>query len=174
MKKIFDFVVAILMVSVASILVSAKTLAICPVCTVAVGVGIKYTHWLGVDDTITGLWVGAFAVSISWWTISWLKTKKIKFIGKYILALVPVIYFVAIYFTLVAQNLLNISGNILWGIDKLILGSIVGALVFFWTAVLYLTMKKKNNNKPHFPYEKIAMNIGALVVLSGIFYFITK
>ena len=33
--------------------------AICPVCTVAVGAGIGLSRWLGIDDSITGLWIGA-------------------------------------------------------------------------------------------------------------------
>ncbi|NCN24489.1 hypothetical protein CO101_00110 [Candidatus Berkelbacteria bacterium CG_4_9_14_3_um_filter_39_23] len=172
MKKLVNFSVAILMVLATNILTSAKTLAICPVCTVAVGAGIELSRWLGVDDTITGLWVGAFVVSVSWWTIGWLKKKKAKIPGKIIW--VPAIYLLTIYYILLTQHFLFIPSNMLWGIDKLILGASIGALVFFWTATLYLTMKKKNNNKPHFPYEKIAMIVGGLIILSVIFYLITK
>lgn len=38
---------------------TAKAQAVCPVCTVAVGTGVGLSRWLGVDDTITGLWLGA-------------------------------------------------------------------------------------------------------------------
>ncbi|MEK7061917.1 MAG: hypothetical protein AAB942_00030 [Patescibacteria group bacterium] len=172
MKNTFRLVVAMLLALGAGIATTAKTMAICPVCTVAVGAGVELSRWLGVDDTITGLWLGAFAVSASWWTINWLKKKKFKTPGK--IVWVPVIYFAVIYYTLQKQGFLFISSNALWGVDKILLGFVTGALVFFWMSKLYLSIKKKNNNKPHFPYEKIAMSVGALILLSLVFYFIIK
>lgn len=172
MKKLFNFSQKVILIIAVILAQSVKTLAICPVCTIAVGAGIELSHWLKVDDSITGLWIGAFAVSISWWTVSWLKKKKFKTFGKIIW--VPAIYFITIYYTLITQNFLFIPGNTLWGVDKLIFSGAIGALAFFWTAVLYLNLKKKNHNKPHFPYEKIAISVGALLFLSIVFYFITN
>jgi len=50
--------------------------AVCPVCTVAVGAGLGFSRYLGIDDTISGIWIGGLMVSISFWTIDWMKTKK--------------------------------------------------------------------------------------------------
>ncbi|PIU03715.1 hypothetical protein COT44_01735 [Candidatus Shapirobacteria bacterium CG08_land_8_20_14_0_20_39_18] len=53
--------------------------AFCPVCTVAVGAGVGLSRWLGINDTITGLWIGGLTVSISAWTLNWLATKNKTF-----------------------------------------------------------------------------------------------
>ena len=50
-------------VVLASFAGAGKALALCPVCAIAVGAGIGVSRWLGVDDTITGVWVGGLIVS---------------------------------------------------------------------------------------------------------------
>src|SRR3972149_8560098 len=62
--------------------------AMCPVCTVAVAAGIGLSRWLGVDDTITGLWIGGLIVALIWWTINWLNKKNIRFKGRKILVVI--------------------------------------------------------------------------------------
>jgi len=146
--------------------------AMCPVCTVAVGAGIGLSRWLGVDDTITGLWVGAITISLAMWTNIWLEKRKIRFHGRDIL--VYAVYIAAIFIPLYYKDILGHPLNRLWGVDKLALGMALGAVVFYLAAGLYLTMKKRNNNRAHFPFQKIAMTVGVLAVLSGVFYFITK
>ena len=49
--------------------------AICPICTLAVGAGVGLSRWLGVDDTVTGLWIGGLTVSMILWTIFWADKK---------------------------------------------------------------------------------------------------
>ncbi len=50
----------------------------CPVCTIAVGAGIGLSRWLGVDDLISGLWIGGLIVSLIGMTILWLNKKNLK------------------------------------------------------------------------------------------------
>ncbi|MFZ5982045.1 MAG: hypothetical protein ACOYS2_00505, partial [Patescibacteria group bacterium] len=102
--------------------------AICPVCTVAVGAGIGFSRWLGIDDTITGLWIGALFVSVSLWTINWMKEKTWRFRG-YKLASFA-LYALLIIVPLFWMNVFFHPFNILWGIDKLILGIVFGIVGF--------------------------------------------
>ena len=148
------------------------TYAMCPVCTVAVGAGIGLSRWLGVDDTITGLWVGAIMISLAMWTNVWLEKRKFRFPARDFL--VYAAYIAAIFIPLYYKDILGHPLNRLWGADKLSLGMAIGAVVFYLMAGLYLNMKKRNNNRAHFPFQKIAMTVGVLAVLSGVFYFITK
>ena len=46
------------------LLFAKKALAVCPICTVAAATGIGFSRWLGIDDTITGLWIGGLTVSL--------------------------------------------------------------------------------------------------------------
>lgn len=154
-------------------LLSAKNaLAVCPVCTIAVGAGIGLSRWLGIDDTITGLWVGGLTVSLIMWTINWMDKKDIQFKFKKIIIIAG--YYLIIVVPLYWTGIIGHTFNKIWGIDKLILGISIGSTVFLASSLWYQDMKKKNNEKPYFPFQKVAMPVGFLAIFSAIFYFITK
>ena len=154
------------------LLIPTITSAMCPVCTVAVIGGIGLSRWLGVDDAITGLWIGAALMSMSLWAINWLDSKKIKFYGRKIL--VFLVIYVSVIWPLYGLNIMGHPINVLWGIDKLLLGMTLGSLIFITFALLYLFLKKKNGGHAHFPFEKIVLVLIPLLIASGIFYLITK
>jgi len=151
-------------------LAAAKAVPICIICTAAVSAGVGLSRWLGVDDAITGLWVGGLMVSISLWTINWLNGKKIKFFGRQ--PLVFISYYVMIIWPLFHYNIIGHPLNKLWGIDKLILGIIIGTLVFPAAILFNEYLKKKNNNKVYFPFQKVVVPVGILAILSLAFYLI--
>ena len=64
--------------------------------------------------------------------------------------------------------------NTLWGIDKLAIGIIIGSIGFFGIQMVYNKMKETNGGHPYFPFQKVAMPVGLLSLLSIVFYFITK
>lgn len=39
-------------------------MAICPVCTVAVGTDVGLCRWLGIDDVLSGIWIGGLIISM--------------------------------------------------------------------------------------------------------------
>jgi hypothetical protein len=146
--------------------------AICPVCTIAVGAGIGLSRYLGIDDTVSGVWIGGLLVSVSLWTINFLKKKNwnfefyrsVVFLG-YILIIIVPLYFMGI---------MGHPFNQIWGIDKLLIGIVFGIIVFWTLAFSHFVLKKKNNNKVYFPFQKVVITVGGLVILSGIFYWLTK
>lgn len=146
--------------------------AICPICTVAVGAGVGILHHYGVDDIISGIWIGALAVSISLWTLNWLKRRKINFYFKELVVLAS--YYLMILGSLWWLKYLWHPLNKIWGIDKLIIGMVIGTIVFFTSALTYYKLKKSNGGHAHFPFEKIVITIGPLIILTVIFYFVTK
>lgn len=145
--------------------------AVCPVCTVAVAGGLGLARWFGIDDTITGLWAGALVASITFWTINLLNQKNIKFYGRKIL--VAVFYYVLTFVPLYYAGITGHPYNKLWGVDKFVLGVVIGSVVFAAASIFYDYLKRKNNGKAHFPFEKVAIPLVALAVLSAVFYFIT-
>jgi len=155
-----------------SFLFTQKASAVCPLCTITVGVGLGLSRWLGIDDTITGLWLGGFFLSTIMWAETWLDKKNIKFkgrmllniIGSYSLIIIPLYY----------SGIMGHPFNTLYGIDKLLLGIIVGSLFFWFGASWYSYLKKKNNGHAHFHFQKIAMPVSPLIILSFVFYFLTK
>lgn len=146
-------------------------LAFCPVCTIAVGAGVGLTRWLKVDDTITGLWIGGMTVSLAVWTIDWLRQKKIHFQGMPII--VTALYYLFIIGPLYYMGIMGHILNTIWGIDKLLLGIILGSAFFYLGGHGYKIIKAKRG-KPHFPFQKVVMPVLPLVLLTILFYFLTK
>ncbi len=146
--------------------------AVCPICTVAVAGGVGLARYFGVDDTVTGTWIGGLIVSMIMWTLDWFDKKNIKFWGEKTLTII--LYYLLVAAPLFFTNIIGHPLNKMWGMDKLLLGIMAGSLVFLSSVYLYEYSKKKNDNHAHFPYEKVAFPVLALVIASGIFYFITK
>jgi hypothetical protein len=165
MKKIIPVVIL-------NFLIAVKAQAFCPVCTVAVGAGVGLSRWLGIDDSITGLWVGGLTVSVSIWTINWLKKKNYNFKLRALITFI--FYYALIVLPLFFMGIIGHPFNKLWGVDRLLLGVIIGSIAFYAAGAWYQHLKKKNNDRAHFPFQKVAMPILALVVLSFVFYYLTR
>lgn len=155
-----------------SLFSATKIFAVCPICTIAVGAGIGLAQWLGIDDTITGLWVGGLTVSLIVWTVTWLTKKNIRFFGRK--PLIAIGYYALIILPLYYKGIIGHELNKLWGIDKLLLGIIVGSILFAGGTIWYEILKKHNGGKSHFRLQKILMPIAPLIIMSFVLYCITK
>jgi hypothetical protein len=173
-KKRFAYILPLLSIG----LLGAKAAhAMCPVCTVAVVGGIELSRYLGVDDSVTGLWVGGLTVSLIFWTIDWLNQKNIRFKGRKIIT--TLVYYILVVMPLyllkiIHLNLPRYKTFCSCGIDKMTVGIVSGSIVFFIGALLYQYLKKKNNGHAHFPFEKVVFPIAPLIILSVVFYYLTK
>jgi hypothetical protein len=146
--------------------------AVCPVCTVAVSTGVGLSRWLGVDDTITGLWLGGLIVSLIIWSINWMEERHIRFPGRNLFTI-----FVYYLLAVVPLHLAGVTGhldNTLFGIDKLVLGTVLGSGAFYAGAVWYERIKESNLGHANFPFQKVVMPIAPLILLTFLFYLATK
>lgn len=157
--------------ALATFLKASPVSAICPVCTVAVGAGVGLSRYLGIDDTITGIWIGALTASMIGWTISWLNGRNIKFYGRKIL--ITVSFYAIVVGPLFWKGIIGHPFNKMWGMDKLLLGIILGSIFFTAGAIAHFQLKKRNGDKVYFPFQKVVFAVAPLVFLSIIFYFIT-
>lgn len=142
--------------------------AVCPVCTVAVGVGLGVSRWLGIDDLITGLWIGGLSTSMAFWMMDWVSKKDWSsdktdwlFGISFHMLLIPSLY------------LLNIAGdplNTFWGLDKIVLGIVIGSVVFISAVFLERKLKAMNNNQVFIYYQKVILPMLFLSITSFIFY----
>ncbi len=166
MKKFAGVIMA-----AAGLLWAASVSAVCPVCTVAVAGGIGLAKWLGIDDTITGIWIGGLTVSLSMWTSDWCDRRKFVFRWRdpAILAAYFGMIVVPLYFT----GYIGHPLNKLWGIDKLALGIACGGIAFAAAARWYAYVRSRRG-RALFPFQKVAMPVGALSLLSALFYLATK
>ena len=142
--------------------------AVCPICTIAVGAGVGLCRYLGIDDLISGTWIGGLIVSLIIWTVDWLEKRKIRFLFRKISVFV-FFYFVTI-FPLYWLGIMGHSGNKFLGIDKLFFGIISGSTVFLISFWFNNFLLKKNQGKSFFPFQKVVIPVLFLFILSLIFY----
>ena len=154
------------------LLFPSSSSAQCPVCTVAVIGGVGFTRWLKIDDTISGLWIGGLLTSLTLWTINWLNSKKIKFIGRK--PLVVIFYYFLTIAPMYWTKFIGHPLNKVWGVDKLVFGIAIGTVLYSISIFSYQLLKERNGGRPHFPYEKIAFAVLPLAIFSALFYFIFK
>lgn len=144
--------------------------AVCPVCVVAVGAGLGLSRWLGIDDIISGLWIGAMLVSLSVWTHEWIVKKGWGF--KFSMYVIGALYYLLTFVPLFTYEILGHPLNKIFGVDKLLFGTIIGTIVFIISVWFHNFLKSKNNGKSFFPYQKVMVPVLTLIVLSLIMYII--
>lgn len=147
-----------------------RALAVCPVCVVTVAGGIELSRLLKIDDLITGLWIGGLIISLIYWTIDVLNKKNINFKAKNLIVILG--WYLITYFSLYFSNIKSsaISGFL----DRLSLGTIIGSIAFWFGVEFHNYLKEKNNGKVYFPFQKVVVPVGIILILSLIFYFIIK
>lgn len=149
-------------------------LAVCPVCTIAVGAGLGLSRFLGIDDTISGLWIGGIIISSSFWFTSWLiKKYSLKIKEVYLQAITSIVTALLVLIPLYISDIVGHPYNTILGIDKLVFGSILGAGLFL--ASLWADNKLRAfKGKQLFSYQKVAFPVGFLAIGSLIMYFLTR
>ncbi len=168
LKKIFIVILTLILSHQSSV---REAFAVCPVCTIAVGAGLGLSRFIGIDDSITGIWVGGMLVSLSFWTANYLEKKGAKLPQKLI--------FSFIFWALLTFIPLQISGiighpfNTVFGIDKLIFGSSVGIIAFL-IAVFADKKVKSVKEKQLFNFQKVVFPLMALIIASIIMFLITS
>lgn len=147
-------------------------MAVCPVCTVAVGAGLEGARLLGVDDVITGIWAGGLTLSIFLWTVGWLAKHGVTSVFWQLI--VPFVVYYALLGMVYLMPDVHFGMNTLWGIDKFLLGIIVGTLCFWGGARWYVSIKRKNGGHAQFAFQKVIVPVSFLLVATLVFWLITK
>lgn len=153
-------------------ILASKAYAMCPVCTLAVGSAVVLLEKYGVDNTISGLWIGGLLVSGCMTIINWLRRRDLSsglaeleiFIFSYVSVIIP------FHHKLIIGN----PTKMFWGMDKTFFGMGLGSIAFYLAGFLYQKIKERNGGHAQFPFQKVVVPIFPLVILSIIFYFLTK
>lgn len=148
--------------------------AVCPVCTIGAVAGVGLCRWLGIDDLITGAWLGGLLFSSLLWFWYWLVKKKPTIKNTKIGLLITLVWYGVVILPLYFAGIIGHPYNKIWGIDKLLFGIMAGTIVFALAVGLNNYLKKKNQGKPYFPYQKVVLPIGFLAIVSVILYFLSK
>jgi len=140
-------------------LFTGRVQAHCPLCAAGAAAGITLTRWVGVDDSITGIWLGAFLGAISFWLYNFLALKfekldKYKQVAK--LLLYSTVFATTIW-SFYKFNLVIRMSKIL-GLDRLTFGMIAGGTLFYLVDLIKI--------KHYFNYQKIVISLGSILLLS--------
>lgn len=132
------------------------------------------SRFLGVDDSISGLWIGGLTFSFSMWLANWATNKyHPKFKSIYITIASIILNYALIFLPLHFMGILGHPFNKIAGIDKLIFGAVIGSLLFL-LAVFADKKVREIRGKQLFKYEKVVFPVSILAIASLIFYFITR
>ncbi|MFH0937483.1 MAG: hypothetical protein V1808_04280 [Candidatus Daviesbacteria bacterium] len=165
--------ISFFLLATCNLLLATSIYAVCPVCTVAVGAGLGLARFLGVDDTVSGVWIGGLVLSSSFWFSSWLSKKNFSFLPQLITYhLSLIISFLMYLLTILPLWFAQIIGhpfNTIFGIDKLIFGTITGSLVFllaFW----FDKFIRQRIGHQLFIYQKVVFPVSFLGIISLVFF----
>lgn len=166
---------SVLLAAVVGAVAATDALAVCPVCTVAVGAGLEGARLLGVEDVITGIWAGGLTLSIAAWTANYMHRRGVKNILWYVLNFVAYYALLAgVYFVPVGNSVVKFNDNCMWGIDQFLLGAVLGTIVFWAMQKWYQQIKANNGGHAQFPFQKVVMPFGGLMIMTLIFWAIIR
>jgi glutaredoxin-related protein len=152
------------------LIITTPVQAVCPVCTVAVGAGLGFSRYLGIDDTITSLWIGGLIVSTIYWIIDWLSKRNIT--SRFSKLTTVLVTYILVLAPLYWGEIIGLKNNLLWGMDKVLLGTTVGSVVFWAGGNLHFYIKRRNRNKVVIPFQKVVVPVGSLLLATIVFYLI--
>jgi len=135
-----------------------------PICAIGIIGGLGISRWLGINDITLGLWIGALILSVSIQLDMYLSKKGksfpysfwVIFLGTSALSFLPILK------TLIADP------SCIFGLPRVILGSILGALMLFIVDKINLLIIDRHNKKVYFYYQKVIIPIIGLIIISFI------
>lgn len=133
----------------------------CAVCTVAIGATLSISRKLGVCDNAIAIWVGAFLVLMGYWAIKWFDKKGWNFWGRNCLLML-------ISFSLIGGLYIShlTYSPCFWIFDAFLLWAIAGGVIYILSQKFYEWMKAHNGGHAHFPFEKVVIALGLLLIAS--------
>lgn len=141
----------------------------CAVCTVAVAASLEIAHYLGVDDSVVGVWAGAFLTLLGYWMIVWFDKKNWHFAGRDFLLIALSVSMIG--FIYINKLVYEPEPILIFFLDPFLFSVILGGATLIWANHFYQWMKAKNGGHAHFPFEKVAVPVVALLLWSVYFYY---
>jgi hypothetical protein len=136
----------------------------CPLCVAGAGAGLTLSRVLGIDDSVTGVWLGGFLGALAFWAQRLLGQRNKTFLTRWVGILIYVLFFAVTIWSFYRFNLVVRHGDI-FGFDKLTFGIILGGLVFYIADLVNALLRKKDG-KALFPYQSVVFSLSSIVITS--------
>lgn len=148
----------------------------CPLCVGGAAVGLSVARYFGIDDSITGVWLAALLGALSFWgerplakRISSKGFKKVVRPSLYLAIFASTIWsFYAFndYTTEVFKfYLLNLHAGTIAGLPKVVFGIVAGGVLFYLVDMFDDALIKRNG-KVYFPYQRVVVTLGSMLIFS--------
>jgi hypothetical protein len=85
-----------------------------------------------------------------------------------------ILYFLLTFIPLYKMNVIDNIWRTIWGINRLLFGSICGLILSSCALLVDKLLRKKNNGKAIFKYQKVILPLSILIVFSLIFGLLLK
>ena len=149
---------------------AATAHAQCAVCTVALVSGLGISRFLGVDDALTGVWLGAAMTAMMGFISNLLAQRFVKFKAAKNLS----ILIMASIFAFILYRVDGIVGgsNVL-GLTNLSVGVVIGVICLGLGLYVDKALRqlKNDHGKAYFPFQKVVCPV-AMVFLGTLFAWI--
>ena len=157
------------------IVILPRVMAHCPLCTAATIVGVGVTRSLGWDDSIVGVFVGAMMVSSALWVNNIFKKRNIGGNAFLRIGSITIATFGLMVLSFYFAGLFGPANTYrIFGIEKIIFGTISGAVVSFATFFISNEIKKRNGEQVLFNYQTMTLTFGALILNALIFWMVFR
>jgi hypothetical protein len=138
----------------------------CPICSIGVVVSLGLSRWLKVDDSISGVWVGALILAFSLWTFAWLFRKRDKK-PLFFLPVIVVVFWLLTFLPLYATGVIsNVNCLTILGLNRLVFGSLLGILLTALSLWLDKLLRRIRQGGVLFPYQKVVLPLAILLLAS--------
>jgi len=164
MNKIV-FITFIIIISIVLFGFPREIQAHCPLCVAGAGVGLTLSRLLGIDDSITGVWLGAFLGAMAFWTQRLLASKNKNFSSTFFGIFIYLGIFAATIWSFYKYNLILKHGDI-FGLDKLTFGMVIGGSLFYIVDIVNGIIIMRHG-RSLFPYQRLVTGLGSMFLLSG-------
>lgn len=144
--------------------------AVCPVCLAGIGLGLGLSRYLGIDDRLIGIWLGALTLGLAWWSIDILNTYQVNFKGRDFLIIL--LFYFALFWPLYAKNIIAQNLNFLLK-DKLIQGIILGSLSLYVGVLIEKFLRQLKKGRL-FIFQKVIIPLTILILVTLLTYIIIK
>jgi len=134
----------------------------CPICSIGVVAGLGLSRWLKVDDSVSGLWVGALILGISLWAFN---LPRLKRRGWLALIFILIIFWLFTFLPLYYFGVIDNSCKTIWGLNRLVFGSLLGIIL---SSAAFLIKRGL------FPYQRIIIPLSVLIIAGFILNSVCK
>jgi len=171
-SRAYKILALLLMPLLSLIAILPGVMAMCPLCTAGTIIGVGVTRALGWDDSIVGIFVGAMIVSTALWVNNVMKKRNMGGGNAFLrVGSITVATFVLTVLSFYYAGIFGPANTYrIFGMEKIIFGTISGAVVSFAAFFASNKIKMRNEGKTLFHYQSMAITFGALILNALIFW----